>query len=546
MVIDRIFISNKKFLLFITLLCFFCLAWINRFIQDDALISFRYAENFVSGKGLVYNDGEKVEGYTNFLWVMIESFFFTLNLPIITSVHLLSILFFIISLMLVYLLTDKLIENSLFSFFTLLLLGANPSFLAYATGGLETQLQALLVLITFLVYNKIYQSKQVEYKYYFILSVVFIFILLNRLDSVILIFLISISLVLLHFFKKEGEALKKLFLLYLLPILVIGYWLLWKKNYYGDILPNTFYVKAISSDMSFLIFRGFFFVGLFGVLSFLLPMTYILFFNRKAFFYKKKNISYLGTKTIMICYVLLHVLYIIKVGGGFMEFRYFIQITPIIYIIISTFMTFNMKRKAIYVGFLLLFVNPIIGKILMPNYIFGVESIENLSNHLYKENEDWVAIGKKLNTFTDIDNSVVIGVNPAGAIPFYSKLESIDMLGLNDKWVAMNGLPYRRTPGHFKITSLAYLLEREVNIVIGKPIMVNNAYLELEREKYSLHYLQKILPSINIENISTPQVILEIPISKNYTLVTWYLIENLTIDNLIKKNEWYRAVIQKD
>ena len=39
--------------------------------QDDAYISFRYAENFLNGDGLVFNIGERVEGYTNFLWVMI-------------------------------------------------------------------------------------------------------------------------------------------------------------------------------------------------------------------------------------------------------------------------------------------------------------------------------------------------------------------------------------------------------------------------------------------------------------------------------------------
>src|SRR3954470_13240280 len=40
------------------------LAW----LSDDAFISFRYARNWVTGKGLVYNAGERVEGYTNFLW----------------------------------------------------------------------------------------------------------------------------------------------------------------------------------------------------------------------------------------------------------------------------------------------------------------------------------------------------------------------------------------------------------------------------------------------------------------------------------------------
>ena len=43
------------------------LAW---FWTDDAFISFRYARNLLEGHGLVFNPGEYVEGYTNFLWVL--------------------------------------------------------------------------------------------------------------------------------------------------------------------------------------------------------------------------------------------------------------------------------------------------------------------------------------------------------------------------------------------------------------------------------------------------------------------------------------------
>ena len=42
-------------------------AW---FLTDDAFISFRYARNLLEGHGLVYNPGEYVEGYSNFLWVL--------------------------------------------------------------------------------------------------------------------------------------------------------------------------------------------------------------------------------------------------------------------------------------------------------------------------------------------------------------------------------------------------------------------------------------------------------------------------------------------
>src|SRR5215208_8002885 len=40
-------------------------------IVDDAYISFRYAHNLVEGRGLVFNGGEYVEGYTNLLWTVL-------------------------------------------------------------------------------------------------------------------------------------------------------------------------------------------------------------------------------------------------------------------------------------------------------------------------------------------------------------------------------------------------------------------------------------------------------------------------------------------
>ena len=46
-------------------------AWWVRSVQDDAFISFRYAKNLANGSGLVFNSGERVEGYTNFLWTLI-------------------------------------------------------------------------------------------------------------------------------------------------------------------------------------------------------------------------------------------------------------------------------------------------------------------------------------------------------------------------------------------------------------------------------------------------------------------------------------------
>ena len=43
------------------------LAW---FMTDDAFITFRYVRNLLEGHGLVFNPGERVEGYSNFLWAL--------------------------------------------------------------------------------------------------------------------------------------------------------------------------------------------------------------------------------------------------------------------------------------------------------------------------------------------------------------------------------------------------------------------------------------------------------------------------------------------
>ena len=41
------------------------------FFADDALISLRYAERLLDGHGLTFTDGERVEGYSNLLWVLV-------------------------------------------------------------------------------------------------------------------------------------------------------------------------------------------------------------------------------------------------------------------------------------------------------------------------------------------------------------------------------------------------------------------------------------------------------------------------------------------
>ena len=88
-----------------------------RIIVDDALISLVYARNLALGNGLVFNVGERVEGYTNFLWVLlIAPFYWVARLFHADFVHFvigLSIALSGIALVLVYRLSRAIWDRNL-------------------------------------------------------------------------------------------------------------------------------------------------------------------------------------------------------------------------------------------------------------------------------------------------------------------------------------------------------------------------------------------------------------------------------------------------
>jgi arabinofuranosyltransferase len=54
--------------------------WFWGFVQDDAYISLRYAWFFAHGEGLVFNPGERVEGFTNLSWTVLAATFIRLGI----------------------------------------------------------------------------------------------------------------------------------------------------------------------------------------------------------------------------------------------------------------------------------------------------------------------------------------------------------------------------------------------------------------------------------------------------------------------------------
>jgi hypothetical protein len=71
------------------------LVYVWNFTVDDAFISFVYGEHLANGFGLVWNIGQPpVEGYTNFLWVLMIAFILLLKLNPVISIKLIGLLCF--------------------------------------------------------------------------------------------------------------------------------------------------------------------------------------------------------------------------------------------------------------------------------------------------------------------------------------------------------------------------------------------------------------------------------------------------------------------
>ncbi|HEY6723701.1 MAG TPA: hypothetical protein VI197_06695 [Polyangiaceae bacterium] len=66
------------------------------FFADDSFISMRYAERLLEGKGLTWNDGERVEGYSNLLWVLALAFVSAFGIDMLTAARALGVACFVV------------------------------------------------------------------------------------------------------------------------------------------------------------------------------------------------------------------------------------------------------------------------------------------------------------------------------------------------------------------------------------------------------------------------------------------------------------------
>ncbi len=118
------------------------------FFIEDAAISFAYSRNLVEGDGLVaYLGGERVEGYSNALWVFLIAAFYAVGVPVWTSAKVLGAVFGLAILPMSYDIARRCRpgRNEDVALLAPILLALSPQFVIWNAAGLENSLFGVLL-----------------------------------------------------------------------------------------------------------------------------------------------------------------------------------------------------------------------------------------------------------------------------------------------------------------------------------------------------------------------------------------------------------------
>jgi len=266
-------------------------------VCDDAYISFRTIDNFVNGYGLTWNTGERVQAYTNPLWVFVTA-----------AVYVFSGEFYYTSIFL-----------SLVLSIGMVVILARKVALSVQSAALAALSHLLLV-----IFAAVYFGGQRTPRRLFWLALIAALGMLNRLDTVLL----YLPALVAAFFGTPGGGRIKRVVLGMLPI--IG-WEVFSLIYYGFPFPNTYYAKLKAGIPAADLARQ-------GLMYYvdtldLDPLTLIVIAAGIV-------LVWVGRKRDQVPFVLgmvLYLIYIVRIGGDFMTGRFFAAPLLVSVILLSRF-----------------------------------------------------------------------------------------------------------------------------------------------------------------------------------------------------------------
>ncbi len=446
------------------------------YLSDDSFVAFRYARNLLNGLGLVYNAGERVEGYTNFLWTLIIALGMKFHAAPETFSTVVGIGFFAMTILVWSWMSWKIPGATgwrrLPLPLTALALAAHRDICAHATSGMETSLITFLVtLIYALMLFGSSRRRTITVGFLFVLA------MMTRPDAIV--FLAGAAI---YYLLTSSRPLRRLFDLLLPAILLfLPYWL-WRWNYYGYFFPNTFYAKSVSLSYYtqglvylFLYFKTYYVFGLLLILACVGVWRKRSILAGKAFMaWVREELRRDPPRSHPILLGTLfaggYIFFIVRLGGDFMFARFLIPITPVLFFMMEVLIVRFAPGRW----------RPILAGLVVAATLFRYDQ--------YRDNSFVGYIADERRYFT-VDEPLSRSVSDAATFRKYldglpvrvafwaGQLRLVyyadfplaieSSAGLMDTAIAHRVIHTRGRPGHEKNATFDYLESREVNFYIG-------------------------------------------------------------------------------
>jgi arabinofuranosyltransferase len=417
----------------------------NRFQCDDAFISYRYAANLAAGHGLVFNPGERVEGYSNLLLILLMAGGLLVGIPPTVSGPLLGVM----SLLAVLAGAWAVVWNAIAGWTTaqrvcaslmLFALVTSHGLAAAAGSGLETMLFAALVFFAAVLWAGATRP--------LVLTALLALLVLLRPDGIVP----AATLLLLEGATAWRRALR----LGALPAATAAVLALWKIVTYGTLFPNPYYAKGADVPQ---LAAGFAYAWTFLMSYPVVPvllgaMAWLLVRSRGN---PAWRLALAGTALLLTYGATL-----VRVGGDFMDYRLFWHVLPVVLFagvvaLVELFAARPRVQAVVAAIVLLLSCAPV-----RLESVYYMQTLPEMQRYV----EDGTAVGRALRR---LPGDAVVATTLIGTIGYYSGLRLVDQWGLVDPDVRTRPARNPFVRGHLKFTAAPEALRKGADLLLEHP-----------------------------------------------------------------------------
>jgi arabinofuranosyltransferase len=424
----------------------------DNFLVDDAFISFRYAANLAAGRGLVYNPGERVEGYTNFLWTLILAGAGRAGFDIPAAALVLGMLFSFGAVGVLLLIGRETLAGCppLLQVLPALLLASNRSFWLWAVSGMETNLFVFLVLLAILLFLRPPTPAGLAAG-----ALSAVAAALTRPEGVMVFCLLAAWRLLAGPGPVPRRALLLAAGIFMACMLAYAGW---KMLYFGDLLPNTFYAKNVGTAS--LVNPGVLYLTRFVIdgAAGLLPLGLLL-----APLAARPGAP--RRKVVLVTLVgAIYATYVMFVGGDiYYHNRFLMPVLPLVYVgaVVTALaldeLTLNrtrLRRGVLAVAVIICL--QLASTLLAERRFSPVVDYDRTANAYRELISSW---------FRHLPPATVFASVSAGIIPYRTGFTMIDLVGLTDRVIGRGSANWRRGPLAHQKSDTAYVLSRKPDFV---------------------------------------------------------------------------------